>query len=205
MRAIKTVIFSVVMIGTGVAATFFYLHGREAGHDYEDMHRRHHGTASMQHSHHASSQHQHDEVNMPGLQGKDTTEKEVADLKKIFISHQGIEREVVNTPDGIITTTQAADPDLREAIISHVSMMVTRLQEGKNPEVFIQSPTLDRLFEVYDHIETEIEMTDLGVTVIQTSSNPDVVKFLQTHAAEVSDMSARGMAAVHERMMKQKH
>ena len=82
MRAIKTVIFSVVMIGTGVAATLFYLHGREAGHDYEDMHRRHHGTASMQHSHHASSQHQHDEVNMPGLQGKDTTEKEVADLKK---------------------------------------------------------------------------------------------------------------------------
>ena len=83
--------------------------------------------------------------------------------------------------------------------------MVTRLQEGKNPEVFIQSPTLDRLFEVYGHIETEIEMTDLGVTVIQTSSNPDVVKFLQTHAAEVSDMSARGMAAVHERMMKQRH
>jgi hypothetical protein len=32
-----------------------------------------------------------------------------------------------------------------------------------------------------------------------------VVKLLQTHAAEVSDMSKRGMQAVHERMAKQGH
>ena len=79
-------------------------------------------------------------------------------------------------------------------------MMVTRLAEGRNPEVIIQSPTLDALFDHHDEIETEIEVTDTGVTVIQTSSNPGVVKLLQTHAAEVSDMSERGMAAVHERM-----
>ena len=53
---------------------------------------------------------------------------------------------------------------------------------------------------MHEDIETEIEVTDTGVTVIQTSSNPEVVKLLQTHAAEVSDMSERGMAAVHERM-----
>ena len=84
-------------------------------------------------------------------------------------------------------------------------MMVTRLQEGKNPEVIIQSPTLDALFEVYDEIETEIELTEKGVKVIQTSANSDVVGLLQTHAAEVSDMSKRGMQAVHERMAKQGH
>ena len=94
---------------------------------------------------------------------------------------------------------------LREAIVSHVSMMVTRLQEGKNPEVIIQSPTLDALFEVYVEIDTEIELTDMGVKVIQTSANPKVVKLLQTHAAEVSDMSERGMQAVHERMIGQSH
>ena len=43
-------------------------------------------------------------------------------------------------------------------------------------------------------------MTELGIVVSQTSSNPDVVKALQTHAGEVSDMAERGMEAVHERM-----
>jgi hypothetical protein len=47
--------------------------------------------------------------------------------------------------NGIVTTTEAEDETLREAIVSHVSMMVTRLQEGRNPEVIIQSPTLDAL------------------------------------------------------------
>ncbi len=45
-------------------------------------------------------------------------------------------------------------------------------------------------------------MTDLGIEVIQTSENSEVVALLQKHAAEVSDMSERGMEAVHERMMK---
>ena len=94
----------------------------------------------------------------------------------------------------------ATDEILREAIVSHVSMMVTRLQEGRNPDVIIQSPTLDALFDVYDEIDTEIEPTELGVKVIQTSSNPNVVGLLQQHAAEVSDMANRGMEAVHERM-----
>ena len=78
--------------------------------------------------------------------------------------------------------------------------MVTRLEEGKNPEVIIQSPTLDALFAVHNEIDTEIELTDTGVRVIQTSSHPRVVALLQAHTAEVSDMSERGMQAVQERM-----
>ena len=96
-----------------------------------------------------------------------------------------------------IDELEAENKTLREAIVSHVTMMVTRLQEGKNPEVIIQSPTLDALIEVYDEIETGIELTEMVVKVIQTSANPDVVGLLQTHAAEVSDMSKRGMQAVH--------
>ena len=48
-------------------------------------------------------------------------------------------------------------------------------------------------------------MTEKGVTVTQTSSNPKVVQLLQTHAAEISDMSKRGMQAVHERMSHGSH
>ena len=71
---------------------------------------------------------------------------------------------------------------------------------GQKPGGDHPIPTLDALFDVHEEIETEIEVTDTGIDVIQTSSNPEVVKLLQTRAAEVSDMSERGMAAVHERM-----
>ena len=168
------------------------------------MHESHHGN-KLEKEHHGNLSHKHDEVNMPGLQGKDTTKREVSDLKEIFQSHKGISRVVTNLTDGIVTTTEAEDETLREAIVSHVSMMITRIEEGKNPEVMIQSPTLDKLFGVYNEIDTEIELTNTGVKVTQTSANPEVVKLLQTHAAEVSDMSKRGMQAVHERMAKQGH
>ena len=138
----------------------------------------------------------HDEMPMPGLNGTDTTETEVADLRTIFQQHIEIKCRVTNLPNGIFTFTASQNPAVRATIVSHVSMIVIRLTEGRNPEVIIQSPTLDALFDVHE----EIEITDTGIDVIQTSSNPEVVKLLQTHAAEVSYMSKRGMAAVHERM-----
>jgi hypothetical protein len=42
---------------------------------------------------------------------------------------------------------------------------------------------------------------DEGLVVIQTSEDPQIVKALQTHAAEVTEMAERGMQAVHEMMM----
>ena len=198
-----------LVFGLGVAATFFYLHHTSGGSGHEGGHHSGDASSSAHAQHdggkHHGGKHEHDEINMPGLQGKDTTDREVNDLKEIFRSHEGISRRVSNVQNGIVTTTEAEDETLREAIISHVSMMVTRLQEGRNPEVIIQSPTLDALFDFYDEIDTEIETTELGVKVIQTSSNPRVVRLLQAHAAEVSDMASRGMEAVHERMAGQAH
>ena len=164
---------------------------------YKSHHEKMHGKGSSSHGHM-----DHDEVNMPGLQGKDTTELEVNDLKNIFINHKKIERNVTNIPNGIKTVTLSTNPEVRQSIVNHVSMMVTRMQENKNPEVIIQSPTLTELFKHYDKIETEIELTDTGVQIIQTSQDPEVVSLLQKHAAEISDMVERGMQAVHDRMMR---
>ena len=200
----KKLLTYVLIFGTGVAATVLYLQHYSGNHNYAKMHKSHHGEGSSYPERNSNS-HKHDEAKMPGLQGKDTTEQEVVDLKEIFRSHKGINRVVSNLPNGIVTMTEAEDETLREAIISHVSMMVTRLQEGKNPEIIIQSPTLDALFEVYGEIDTELELTDTGVKVIQTSDNSDVVELLQTHAAEVSDMAKRGMQAIHERMSGSSH
>lgn len=158
-------------------------------------------TNNHKHNNH-TNKHSHDEKNMPGLKGINTTEKEENDLKTIFRTHKEINREVIKLENGIKTITESNNSRLRSAIIDHVSMMVTRLEEGKNPKVFIQTPILDRLFEFYDVINTELEVTEKGIIVIQTSNNEKVVKLLQMHADEVSDMSKRGMIAVHQRMMK---
>jgi hypothetical protein len=195
----KIILVGALAFVLGGGAVFFYFNHSARSNSYATMHDMHHGKSGGA-SRGMMQGHMHDEMTMPGLQGKDTTDTEVADLKRIFQQHMEIERRVTNLPNGISTFTASNTPEVREAIVSHVSMMVTRLAEGKNPEVIIQSPTLDALFDVHQEIETEIEVTDTGVNVIQTSSNPEVVKLLQTHAAEVSDMSERGMAAVHERM-----
>ena len=48
-----------------------------------------------------------------------------------------------------------------------------------------------------------IELTTACMQLDGIKFDPEVVAALQIHAAEVSDMSARGMQAVHEMMMKQ--
>ena len=191
----KTVITATLAFILGGGTVFFYLNHNAKSNTYATMHAMHHGTSGAA-SKARMQGHMHDEMTMPGLNGTDTTETEVADLRTIFQQHIEIKCRVTNLPNGIFTFTASQNPAVRATIVSHVSMIVIRLTEGRNPEVIIQSPTLDALFDVHE----EIEITDTGIDVIQTSSNPEVVKLLQTHAAEVSDMSKRGMAAVHERM-----
>ena len=197
MTRLKLSLVGTALIGL-VAAGTLYAMQNHGGHDsYADMHAAHHGKSAM----HADAHHQHDEVNMPGLHGLDTTDQEFQDLKTIFQQHRDIERQVVNLFNGVQTTTESDDPEVRNAIVGHVAMMVARLDTGRNPKVAIQSPTLDALFDVHDQISTQVDNTPDGVVVTQTSTNPEVVALLQQHAAEVSDMSARGMQAVHQRMM----
>ena len=147
---------------------------------------------------------EHDEMNMPGLQGIDTTESEVNDLKTIFKNHKEIKRTVTNLDNGIKTETYSNNEEIRSAIVNHVTLMVTRIQENRNPKVMIQSPTLDKLFNNFDKIETSIELTETGIAVIQTSEDLKVVKLLQSHASEINDMVEKGMRAIHERMMSSK-
>ena len=111
-----------------------------------------------------------------------------------------ITRTVENLPNGIRTTTETADPELRDALVNHVVGMIGRVHEQRDPQIPIQSPTLSILFDRADAIETDMEPTDSGITVIQTSDDPQVVAALQKHAAEVSDLAARGMQSVHDAM-----
>lgn len=143
----------------------------------------------------------HDEVNMPGLRGKNATPEESAELATMFRGFETITRDVTNLPNGIRTVTRSSDADVMDQLVSHVFGMIRRVEEKDDPEIVIQSRTLDIFFERGDQVETEISLTDDGVVVVQTSDDPDLVAALHKHAAEVTDMADRGMQAVHEKMM----
>lgn len=145
----------------------------------------------------------HDEITMPGLRGLNVTEAESAEMAQLFRSFQTLSRDVENLPDGIRTVTRSSDPEVMDALVSHVIVMIGRVENNDDPQVFIQSPTLDIFFDQHESITTEVELTEDGIVVTQTSTDPELVAAMHLHAAEVTDMVERGMAAVHERMMRQ--
>lgn len=152
-------------------------------------------------AHHGADGSGHDEMIMPGLRGLNATPEESAELATLFRHFETLTREVENLPDGIRTVTRSSDEAVMAALISHVAGMIGRVEAGDDPQIFIQSPTLDIFFVRGDGIETEIDITDAGIVVVQTSADPELVAALHLHAAEVSDMADRGMDAVHDMMM----
>jgi len=143
---------------------------------------------------------EHDEVNMPGLKGLNVKESETVEMMELFRGFSDIERSVENLPNGIHTITTAKTPELHQFLVSHVIGMIDRVEKKDDPKVFIQSPTLDIFFLRPESIKTKIDVTEKGIEILQTSDDPEMVKALQIHAAEVTDMVNRGMQAVHERM-----
>ncbi len=164
------------------------------------------GTAHAQHSNaghhgHGADGTGHDIVNMPGLRGANATAEESAELAVMFKGFKSFTRTVENLPNGIRTVTRTSDPIVMEALVNHVAGMTERVFNNDNPQIIIQSRTLDIFFKRGEKILTDMDILDDGIEVVQTSDDPDVVKALQIHAAEVTEMAERGMDAVHEMMM----
>ena len=187
-----------VILGGAIIYSAPLVMQRLGGGDYMSHMAEHHGQ-------HSGNGMMHDEMNMPMLNGKNTTQDEVDDLRALFTNHLDITRSVEMLPNGIRTVTETENAALRDALVSHVSVMITRVDAGDDPEIPIQSLMLTPIFEGGNTITTEINPTEMGVEVIQTSTDPKVVEALQKHANEVSDLAARGMDAVHEQMMSRSH
>lgn len=188
--AVSAAVLAAAGLGAGATYAWFmpgYQHGMMSG-----MHGGMHGHGGGM---------QHDEVNMPGLKGENATEQESEELAVMFRNFETMTRTVKNLPNGIRTVTKSSDPEVMNVLVSHAAGMINRVQEKDDPKIRIQSPTLDIFFQKGDEIETVLEVTDEGLVIIQTSEDPELVKALQIHAAEVTAMSERGMAAVHEMMM----
>lgn len=144
----------------------------------------------------------HDMVTMPGLRGENASVEESAEIELMFRNFQTLSREVETLPNGIRTVTRSSDPEVMEALVSHSVGMIDRVGRKDDPNIFVQSPTLDIFFLRGDAILSDVEVTEAGLVVTQTSDDPEIVAALHAHAAEVTDMVNRGMMAVHERMMR---
>lgn len=187
----RLVILLAVAVGISLVVGAFALQAQTAGH----------GMGAGMHGH-GSDGTGHDEINMPGLRGLNASSEESAELAVMFRNFETLSREVTNLSNGIRTVTTSSDELVMEALVNHVAGMIGRVESGDDPQIMIQSPTLDMFFLRGEAITTEIELTDEGIVVVQTSDDPEIVMALQTHAAEVTDMAERGMQAVHDSMMK---
>jgi hypothetical protein len=139
---------------------------------------------------------------MMGMNGGSATAAEHSDIRDLFFNHENIKRTVTNLPDGIRTVTESDDPQVAATIKKHVAEMGKRVEEGRDPGLPIESSALHSIFRDKDKIKTAYEVTEKGVIVVQTSTDPTAVKALQDHAAQVTDLAQRGMVAAHEAMMK---
>lgn len=184
-------VLAIAVLGAGALLAF---NGFGMGHHMGNHDAMHAGMADGE----------HDEVNMPGLRGENATDQETVELATLFRNFETITRDVENLPNGIRTVTRSSDPEVMTQLVSHVSGMIGRVETGDDPKVFIQSPTLDIFFAQGEEIKTEIDLTDDGIVVVQTSNNSDLVTALHVHAAEVTAMADRGMTAVHEMMAKRR-
>ncbi|MGZ8471452.1 MAG: hypothetical protein ACXWZ7_18790 [Gemmatirosa sp.] len=121
---------------------------------------------------------------------------------QLVMSHARIRRTVTNLPNGVRTLTESDDPQVAALIREHIVTTVKRVEARDDPGLPMETPALRAVFRNGDKVRTTTERTATGVSVVQTSDDSVTVAALQTHAAEVSELVAGGMAALHASMMK---
>lgn len=121
----------------------------------------------------------------------------MADMRNIhglLASHEAIERQVVDLPDGVRTITTSNDPEVAQMIRAHVRQMRDRYE--RDQPIRAMDPLFRELFENRDKAKMEIRDVPGGVEVVHTSSDPKVVALIRQHARHfVSRVVERGMPA----------
>lgn len=197
---------------------------QSTGHRHDQINGQHGVHGQNQHGMHGQNRHSMHEQKGPGMRGQkghgmrghmghgmmgmhhgNATEAEHDDIRSLFFNHDQIKRTVTNLPDGIRTVTESDNPEVAGTIKRHVKEMGVRVEQGRDPNLPIESPALRAIFLNKDKIKSTYEVTEKGIVVVQTSADTDTAKALQVHAAEVTQFVERGMAAAHEAMMRNMH
>jgi hypothetical protein len=114
-------------------------------------------------------------------------------------SNDKIKRTVTLLPNGIRTITESDDPKIAQTIQAHVASMASRLQDGREFNIF--STTLPVIFDNANRIDMSMTMTAKGVIVTRTATDAQLVAALQAHAGEVTELVRDGSAGMRRGMM----
>jgi hypothetical protein len=114
----------------------------------------------------------------------------------MLANRHAIRRRVTNLPDGVETLTETDNERLRNVLIEHVDAMYARLEDGR--PIHQRDPLFAELFRHREQIEMNMELTELGIKVTETSDDPHVVKLIQSHAEVVSLFLENGHAEVRK-------
>lgn len=118
-------------------------------------------------------------------------------IHALFDAHKKITRTVTTTEDGVITLTESKDPAVQAMIVAHAQAMKKRL-ENRQP-IRDWDPLFAALFENAAKIRMEVIPTGSGVRIVETSTDPEVVKLIHAHAAGVTEFVREGAAVMHKR------
>jgi len=115
---------------------------------------------------------------------------------QLFAHRAEIVRHVSARPDGVETLTESTNPEVTRILQTHVDSMVARVNEAR--PIHLRDPLFREIFRNADKIQVQVERTEKGVRVVETSADPYVARLIQAHAEVVNAFIANG----HAEMMK---
>lgn len=123
--------------------------------------------------------------------GPDPDMRKDQDLFHDLLDHHAeIRRTVEKLDNGVLTLTESDRPEVAAKIQEHVASMHQRVVDGRGLRWW--DPLFAAIFDKRAQIEMNVENTDKGVRVKETSKDPAVVALIQAHAEVVSGFVAHG-------------
>ena len=127
------------------------------------------------------------------------TSADISIYMELFNRHTQIRRTVEEIAGGARTTTESDATDLVAKLQTHVANMYTHLEQKS--EVTCMSNSLPTLFRNASAYHRELVLTEKGVSVTETSTDPALTEAIRKHAQEVSGFVRDGMPAMMDGMM----
>ena len=116
------------------------------------------------------------------------------DVWQTLLYHHGkIRRTVTALPDGLAAVTESDDPAVATLIKDHALAMQVRMTEGLAVRTW--DPVFKELFERHDKVKLAVQLTEKGVSITETTADPETLKLLRAHSAGITDMVREGSRA----------
>jgi len=129
---------------------------------------------------------------VPAMMG--ATAVDMSTYTDLFSRHTELRRTVQLVPGGVQTITEADAADLTGQLQAHVASMYRHLEA--HAEVTCMSDSLPTLFRNAAGYRRVFKLTSRGVSVTETSDDPELVAAIRAHAKEVTGFVDSGMPAM---------